>query len=194
MHQQTNQYYHNLHQLQQQQQQLQYQLTQHHHHHQENLTQQPQQQQQHHHPQPNHNLTSSPFKGSILAPVGDEVARVIKDEIINNQSQHQQHQNRDQQNPHSSSSLQHHQQPSQSTTHSHQSQQQQPIQQDLPVLTIRQTQIICEKLINEREKKLREEYDRILMSKLAEQYETFVRYAHDHLEKHNSQHQASYLS
>lgn len=151
MHQQTSQYHH----LQQQQ----------------HLLAQPQQNltQYHHQPQPHHNLTSSPFKSSILAPVCDEVARVIKDEITNNQSQHhaQQHQH-----------------------HQHQSQS----QQDRPVLTIRQTEIICEKLIKAREQKLREEYDRILMSKLAEQYETFVKYAHDHLEKPNPQHQASYLS
>lgn len=61
------------------------------------------------------------------------------------------------------------------------------------VLTIRQTQTICEKLIKDREQKLREEYDRILASKLAEQYDTFVRYTHDHIEKSIS-HQSSYLS
>lgn len=65
------------------------------------------------------------------------------------------------------------------------------------VLTIRQTQIICEKLIKDREQKLREEYDRILLSKLAEQYDTFVKYTHDHIEKRyneSNSHQASYLS
>lgn len=39
------------------------------------------------------------------------------------------------------------------------------------VLTIRQTQMICEKLVRDREQKLREEYDRILACKLAEQYD-----------------------
>lgn len=68
---------------------------------------------------------------------------------------------------------------------------------EAPVLTVRQTQIICEKLVKDREKKLRDEYDRILLSKLAEQYDTFVRFTHDHLEKRYSEsnsHQASYLS
>lgn len=39
-----------------------------------------------------------------------------------------------------------------------------------PILTARQTQTICEKLIRDRERKLRDEYDRILALKLAEQY------------------------
>lgn len=62
------------------------------------------------------------------------------------------------------------------------------------VLTARQTQLICEKLIKDREQKLRQEYDKILINKLAEQYDTFVKYTHDHIEKRYNSHQASYLS
>lgn len=65
------------------------------------------------------------------------------------------------------------------------------------MLSIRQTQAICEKLIKEREQKLREEYDKILITKLSEQYDTFVKYTHDHIERRyneNNSHQASYLS
>lgn len=66
---------------------------------------------------------------------------------------------------------------------------------DPPTLSIRQTQIICEKLVKNRENKLREEYDRILINKLAEQHETFVKYTHDHIQtRYNETHQASYLS
>lgn len=68
---------------------------------------------------------------------------------------------------------------------------------DPPILTARQTQLICEKLIREREQKIRQEYDKILINKLAEQYDTFVRYTHDHLEKRyneSNSHQTSYLS
>lgn len=43
--------------------------------------------------------------------------------------------------------------------------------EDKPVLTIRQAQLICEKLIREREIKIREEYDRKLAAKLAEHIE-----------------------
>lgn len=66
-----------------------------------------------------------------------------------------------------------------------------------PILTLRQTQTICEKLIREREQRLREEYDRILINKLAEQYDTFVKYTHDHIEKRyneSNSHESSYLS
>lgn len=43
------------------------------------------------------------------------------------------------------------------------------------VLSIRQTQLICEKLIKDREQKLREEYDRVLACKLAEQYDLLAK-------------------
>lgn len=70
------------------------------------------------------------------------------------------------------------------------------VTKEAPVLSLRQTQIICEKLVQLRERKLKEEYDKILMTKLAEQYDTFVKYTHDHIERqyHNGIHQASYLS
>ena len=44
---------------------------------------------------------------------------------------------------------------------------------------------------------MREEYDKILVSKLAEQFDTFVKYTHDNIERRYneaSSHQASYLS
>lgn len=44
-----------------------------------------------------------------------------------------------------------------------------------PILTARQTQSICEKLIRAREQKLRDEYDRKLASRLAEQYDLFAK-------------------
>lgn len=66
---------------------------------------------------------------------------------------------------------------------------------DPPILSIRQTQTIFEKLIKHREHRLREEYDKILINKLAEQHDTFVKYTRDHIERrYNQSHQASYLS
>lgn len=72
----------------------------------------------------------------------------------------------------------------------------QPSRNDPPVLSLRQTQIICEKLIQLREQRLREEYDKILINKLTEQHDTFVRYTHDHIERqfNSTIHQDSYLS
>lgn len=46
---------------------------------------------------------------------------------------------------------------------------------ELPILTIRQTQIICERVIRDREQRLRDEYDKILACKITEQYELLSR-------------------
>lgn len=55
---------------------------------------------------------------------------------------------------------------------------------DTFVLTARQTHSICERLVKEREQKLRDEYDRILSCKLAEQYDllTKVNYLNSYVE------------
>lgn len=51
----------------------------------------------------------------------------------------------------------------------------QPVRDEQIVLTARQIHSICEKLIANRERKLRDEYDRRLASKLAEQYDLFAK-------------------
>lgn len=133
-------------------------------------------------------LASSPFKDPslVLGSLCDDVSSIIKNEVHRAHHQQQQGQLQTQAQQHN------HQvhQPNQS----HQSL---PLNHDAPTLSIRQTQAICEKIIREREQKLREEYDKILISKLAEQYDTFVKYTHDHIERHYNEtnsHQASYLS
>lgn len=68
---------------------------------------------------------------------------------------------------------------------------------EAPVMfTIAQTQTICEKIIKDREQRLREEYDRILQKQLAEQYEIFVKYTQDNISRlhNNSSAHLSYLS
>ena len=120
---------------------------------------------------PSPNLASSPFKDPtvILGPLCDHVTSIIKNEV--HRAHHQQQQQQQQQQPHQQNQQQHH--------NNHPSL---PINYDEPTLSVRQTQAICEKIIREREQKLREEYDKILISKLAEQYDTFVKYTHDHIE------------
>ena len=117
----------------------------------------------------------------ILSSLSEDVTCLIKHEMHRaHHSQHQQHQ----QNP-----------PNQQQNDYNN--QLQSNQLEPPVLTVRQTQMICEKLIREREQKLREEYDKILINKLAEQHATFVKYTEDHIEKRYNQtnsHQSSYLS
>lgn len=51
------------------------------------------------------------------------------------------------------------------------------------VFSVSQTQLICERLIKENETRLREEYDKILASKLAEQYDTYVKFTFDQIQK-----------
>lgn len=43
--------------------------------------------------------------------------------------------------------------------------------------------LICERMLKERETEIREEYDRVLTLKLAEQYDAFVKFTHDQLQK-----------
>lgn len=54
---------------------------------------------------------------------------------------------------------------------------------DKPLFTFRQVGMICERMLNERETQLREEYDRILNIKLSEQYDAFVKFSNDQLHR-----------
>lgn len=65
---------------------------------------------------------------------------------------------------------------------------------DQPLFTLRQVGIICERLIKEREEKIREEYEEILDTKLAEQYDTFVKFTHDQIMRRYGEQPASYVS
>lgn len=52
-----------------------------------------------------------------------------------------------------------------------------------PIFTFKQVGMICERLLRERENQLREQYDKILSLKLAEQYDTFVKFTYDQIQK-----------
>jgi len=58
-----------------------------------------------------------------------------------------------------------------------------PSRRDQPLFTFRQVGLICEKLVREREESIREEYERIVTLKLAEQYDTFVKFSLDQIQK-----------
>jgi hypothetical protein len=62
------------------------------------------------------------------------------------------------------------------------------------LLTLKQVNMICARLLKEREEKIREEYDQILSDKLNEQYEGFVRFTQDQLTRRFSELQFSYVS
>ncbi|KAM6915506.1 akirin-2 [Xenentodon cancila] len=69
-----------------------------------------------------------------------------------------------------------------------------PTRKEQPLLSLRQVGMICERLVKEREEKIREEYDEILTTKLAEQYDAFVKFTHDQLMRRFGEQPASYVS
>jgi len=54
---------------------------------------------------------------------------------------------------------------------------------DQPLFTFRQVGLICERMLKEREDQIREEYDQVLVNKLSEQYDTFVKFTYDQIQK-----------
>jgi len=58
-----------------------------------------------------------------------------------------------------------------------------PINKDKPLFTFRQVGVICERMVREREDKLRELYEQALSAKLSEQYDMFVKFTHDQIQR-----------
>ncbi|XP_010624159.1 akirin-1 [Fukomys damarensis] len=68
------------------------------------------------------------------------------------------------------------------------------MKKDQPSFTLRQVGIICERLLKDYEDKIREEYEQILNTKLAEQYESFVKFTHDQIMGRYGTRPTSYVS
>ncbi|KAK8736915.1 hypothetical protein OTU49_004721 [Cherax quadricarinatus] len=82
-----------------------------------------------------------------------------------------------------------------SSLHQHHHHHQSSLGKDKPLFTFKQVNLICEQLLREREVNIREEYDKVLASKLAEQYDCFVRFTTDQIQQRLSQASLpSYLS
>ncbi|XP_018118892.1 akirin-2 isoform X2 [Xenopus laevis] len=69
-----------------------------------------------------------------------------------------------------------------------------PLRKEQPLFSLRQVGMICERLLKEREDKIREEYEEILTTKLAEQYDAFVKFTHDQIMRRFGEQPASYVS
>lgn len=78
--------------------------------------------------------------------------------------------------------LQHHQHPGSPSSSLSGPKQQQQQQQDKALFTFKQVRLICERMLREQEDTLREEYNSILMNKLAEQYDIFVKFTYDQIQ------------
>nr|XP_033794332.1 akirin-2-like [Geotrypetes seraphini] len=69
-----------------------------------------------------------------------------------------------------------------------------PVKKEQPLFTLRQVGMICERLLKECEERVREEYEEILTTKLAEQYDAFVKFTHDQIMRRYGEQPASYVS
>uniref|UniRef100_A0A3B5B0I7 Akirin 1 n=1 Tax=Stegastes partitus TaxID=144197 RepID=A0A3B5B0I7_9TELE len=66
---------------------------------------------------------------------------------------------------------------------------------DQPSFTLKQVSYLCERLLKDHEEKIREEYEQILNTKLAEQYESFVKFTQDQImRRYGARLFASYVS
>lgn len=68
------------------------------------------------------------------------------------------------------------------------------LKKDQPLFTLRQVGYLCERLIKDHEETIREEYEQILNTKLAEQYESFVKFTQDQIMRRYGARPASYVS
>lgn len=65
---------------------------------------------------------------------------------------------------------------------------------DLPIFSMNQVNTICERMLKEREQSIREQYDKILAQKLNEQYDAFVKFTHEQIQRRFENSQCSYVS
>ncbi|KAK1153030.1 akirin-1B-like [Acipenser oxyrinchus oxyrinchus] len=68
------------------------------------------------------------------------------------------------------------------------------VKKDQPSFSLRQVGFLCECLLKDHEEKIREEYEHILNTKLAEQYESFVKFTQDQIMRRYGARPASYVS
>lgn len=57
------------------------------------------------------------------------------------------------------------------------------LSRDQPVLSLAQVDLICQRIIQEHDVRVREHFDQVLNNKLAEQYELFLKFNHDQLRR-----------
>lgn len=65
---------------------------------------------------------------------------------------------------------------------------------DLPIFSMNQVNAICERMLAERETALREQYDKILTQKTSEQYDAFVKFTHEQIQRRFEGSSCSYVS
>lgn len=58
-----------------------------------------------------------------------------------------------------------------------------PNKKDTPLFTFKQVSMICERMMKDREEQIKNEYNSVLTCKLAEQYEAFLKFNHDQIQR-----------
>ncbi|XP_013421659.1 akirin-2 [Lingula anatina] len=69
-----------------------------------------------------------------------------------------------------------------------------PSKKEVPLFTFKQVSLICDRMLKEREAQIREEYDKVLTCKMAEQYEAFLKFNHDQIQRRFVEQPVSYVS
>lgn len=69
-----------------------------------------------------------------------------------------------------------------------------PSKREAPLFTFKQVSMFCERMLKEREDQIKSDYDKVLTCKLAEQYEAFLKFNHDQLQRRFSDSAPSYVS
>jgi len=68
------------------------------------------------------------------------------------------------------------------------------LDKDVPMFTQKQMTLLCERMIREKENELGEQYGKALSSKLAEQYDAFLKFNEDEFHRQFNESAASYVS
>jgi len=69
-----------------------------------------------------------------------------------------------------------------------------PRRKDVPMFTLKQVGLVCERMMKERQEELQQEYEKLLTAKLSEQYEAFLKFNQDQLQRRYGETAASYVS
>jgi len=69
-----------------------------------------------------------------------------------------------------------------------------PPRKEQALFTLKQVSLICERMLKERDEELREQYDRVLNQKLSEQYDAFVKFNYDQVQRRFENSAPTYVS
>lgn len=69
-----------------------------------------------------------------------------------------------------------------------------PPRKEQALFTLKQVSLICERMLKERDEEVREQYDKVLNQKLSEQYDAFVKFNYDQVQRRFENTAPTYVS